>query len=83
MHDFKYRGNRFYCESVNIESITRKVGTPFYIYSYKTLIDHFRKLERAFSSINPLICYSMKANSNLAICRALVKAGAGLDIVSG
>lgn len=83
MHDFKYKGNRLYCESVNIESVARKVGTPFYLYSCKTLLDHFRKIKKAFSSIDPLICYSMKANSNLAIIRALVKAGAGLDIVSG
>ncbi len=83
MHDFKYRGNRFYCESVNIESIARKLGTPFYLYSCKTLLDHFRRIEKAFSNIKPLVCYSMKANSSLAIIRALVKAGAGLDIVSG
>jgi len=83
MHDFKYRGNRLYCESVNIESVARKVGTPFYLYSYKTLLDHFRKIKKAFSSIDPLICYSMKANSSLAIVKSLVKAGAGLDIVSG
>ncbi|MFH1656043.1 MAG: diaminopimelate decarboxylase [Candidatus Omnitrophota bacterium] len=83
MHDFKFRKNRLYCESVNIEDIARKIDTPFYLYSYKTLTDHFNKLKRAFGSINPLICYSMKANSNLAISRILVKAGAGLDIVSG
>ncbi|MFH1656081.1 MAG: diaminopimelate decarboxylase [Candidatus Omnitrophota bacterium] len=83
MHDFKFRRNRLYCESVNIEAIARKITTPFYLYSYKTLTDHFEKLKKAFSSIDPLICYSMKANSNLAICRALVRTGAGLDIVSG
>ena len=83
MHDFKFRKNRLYCESVNIEAIARKIDTPFYLYSYKTLTDHFNKLKRAFGNINPLICYSMKANSNLAISRILVKAGAGLDIVSG
>jgi len=83
MHDFRFRRNRLYCESVNIEAIARKMDSPFYLYSYKTMIDHFNKLKRAFKSVNPLICYSMKANSNLAICRALVRAGAGLDIVSG
>jgi len=83
MHDFNYRRNRLYCESVNVEAITRKIPTPFYLYSYKTLMDHFKKLKKAFRSIEPLICYSMKANSNMVICRALVRAGAGLDIVSG
>ncbi|HOX54870.1 MAG: diaminopimelate decarboxylase [Candidatus Omnitrophica bacterium] len=83
MHDFKYIGNRFYCESLNVESVARKVGTPFYLYSHKTLLDHFRKIQRAFKDIDPLICFSMKANSSLALVRALVNAGAGLDIVSG
>ena len=83
MHEFKYKNNHLYCETIKVEDVAHRVGTPFYLYSYKTLIDHYRKLERAFRNIKPLICYSMKANSNLSICRALVKAGAGLDIVSG
>ena len=83
MHEFKYKNNQLYCEAVRIADITQKVSTPFYLYSYATLLDHYRKLVKAFSSIKPLVCYSMKANSNLSICRALVKAGSGLDIVSG
>ena len=83
MHHFKYRGNDLCCESVKILDIARKVGTPFYLYSYKTLIDHYRKIESAFSSLKPVICFSMKSNSNLSVCKALVKAGSGLDIVSG
>lgn len=83
MHEFKYRGNELYCEDVRIDKIASSVGTPFYLYSYKTLIDHYRKLADAFKGLNPLICFSMKANSNLAVLRVLVKAGAGLDVVSG
>jgi len=83
MHDFRYKNNHLFCESVRIEDIASNVGTPFYLYSYRTLIDHFGKLQEAFKEVNPLICYSMKANSNSAILRALVKKGAGLDIVSG
>jgi len=83
MHDFHFKNNNLFCEGVKIEDIARKVGTPFYLYSYKTLIDHLRKLQMAFREIDPLICYSVKANSNSAILRALVKKGAGLDIVSG
>ncbi|MDD5120830.1 MAG: diaminopimelate decarboxylase, partial [Candidatus Omnitrophica bacterium] len=56
---------------------------PLYVYSRKTLIDHYLKLKSAFARISPLICYSVKANSNLAILRSLVEKGAGLDIVSG
>lgn len=83
MHEFKYKNNQLYCEGIRVEDIAKKVSTPFYLYSYKTLIDHYQKLSYAFRSVKPLICYSMKANANLAICRALVKAGSGLDIVSG
>src|SRR3989338_935868 len=83
MHDFNYRRNNLYCESVNIEELAVKYGTPLYVYSRNTLISHYRKIKEAFSSINPLICFSMKANSNMAICKALVREGSGMDIVSG
>ncbi len=83
MHEFKYINNQLYCERVKVEELATKFGTPLYIYSYHTLIDHFLKLKNAFSRINSLICYSVKANSNLAILKALVDKGAGLDIVSG
>ncbi|MFH0762706.1 MAG: diaminopimelate decarboxylase, partial [Candidatus Omnitrophota bacterium] len=83
MHEFKYVNNHLYCEKVRVEELARKFGTPLYIYSYYTILGHFRKLQAAFRSVNPLICYSVKANSNLAILKALVDMGAGLDIVSG
>lgn len=83
MHEFKYRNNQLYCENVRVADVAKKIGTPVYIYSHKTLIDHFLKLKSAFSRTRPLICYSVKANSNLAILRALVEKGAGLDVVSG
>ena len=83
MHHFKYKNKRLYCENVDIQSIADKVGTPFYLYSHKALIDHYRKIKEAFKSIEPIICFSMKSNSNLSVCKALVKAGSGLDIVSG
>jgi diaminopimelate decarboxylase len=66
-----------------VKELAEKFGTPLYVYSYGTLIGHFLKLQKAFRSVNPLICYSVKANSNLAILKALVNKGAGLDIVSG
>jgi len=83
MHEFKYKGNYLYCEDVKIADLARRFGTPLYIYSYHTLISHFLKLKSAFGGIEPLICYSVKANSNLAILKSLIEKGAGLDIVSG
>ena len=83
MHEFRYINNRLYCEKVKVEELARKFGTPLYVYSYHTMLDHFHKLQAAFRSVKPLVCYSVKANSNLAILKALVDKGAGLDIVSG
>jgi len=83
MHEFKYKRSYLYCEDIKVLDLARRFGTPLYVYSYKTLIDHFLKLKIAFGEIDPLICYSVKANSNLAILKSLVDKGAGLDIVSG
>ncbi|MFA4984079.1 MAG: diaminopimelate decarboxylase [Candidatus Omnitrophota bacterium] len=83
MHEFRYIGKHLYCEKVRVEDLARRFATPLYVYSYHTLIGHYLKLKEAFSAIEPLICYSVKANSNLAILKALVDKGAGLDIVSG
>lgn len=82
-HHFHFKGDDLYCEDCRVSDIAERVGTPVYVYSYKTLTDHFLKLKKAFASINPLICYSMKANENLAFVKSLVDCGAGLDIVSG
>lgn len=83
MHDFVYRGRELYCEKVKVRDVAESVGTPFYLYSYKTIAEHYVKIERAFRAVKPLICFAMKANGNLAVLRSLVKLGAGLDIVSG
>ena len=83
MHEFSYKNRKLFCENVKVEEVAERFGTPLYIYSYHTLTEHFRKLKKAFTKVSPLICYSVKSNSNLAILRSLVKLGAGLDIVSG
>ncbi|MDD4908665.1 MAG: diaminopimelate decarboxylase [Candidatus Omnitrophica bacterium] len=83
MHDFKFKNNQFYCESVKVQNLAEKFGTPLYVYSHNTIIDHFQKIREAFAPVKPLVCFSVKANSNLAILKTLVKKGAGLDIVSG
>lgn len=83
MHRFQYRGKELYCEDVPVSRIAAEVGTPFYLYSIGTFLDHFHKLREAFRAADPLICFAMKANSNLTVLRSLVRQGAGLDIVSG
>ena len=83
MHRFHYINGQLHCEEVPVREIVRKVGTPLYLYSYNTLLDHYRQIEKAFSPVKALICYAMKANGNLAVCRTLAKAGAGFDVVSG
>lgn len=83
MHHFNFRKNNLYCENFKVSDLAKKFQTPLYIYSAKTIEDHFLKLKKAFSEIDPLICYSVKANSNLSILKLLVSKGAGLDIVSG
>ena len=70
MHEFKYQANHLYCEKVKVLDLARKFATPLYVYSYHTLIGHYLKLQEAFKGIDPLICYSVKANSNLAILKA-------------
>lgn len=83
MHDFKYIKNHLYCEKTPIAKIAKQVDTPVFIYSKKTLLDHYNKLDKAFSSVPHLICYSIKSNSNISVCRTLANAGSGFDIVSG
>ena len=83
MHYFHYKDGDLYCEEVPIATIADSVGTPFYLYSHKTLVRHFKAFDSAFEKVRHLVCYSVKANSNLALLRIFVKLGAGLDVVSG
>jgi diaminopimelate decarboxylase len=83
MHDFQYRKNDLCCEQVPIEKIAAAVGTPFYLYSLQTLENHFASFDGAFKAIPHLTCYSVKANSNLAILKTFARRNAGADVVSG
>jgi diaminopimelate decarboxylase len=83
MHDFRYIGKKLFCEGVAVEALARKFGTPLYIYSQRTLTDHFQKLDRAMSPVKHLVCFSVKSNSNLSVLRTLANLGSGFDIVSG
>ena len=83
MHHFQYKGNELYAEEVAVREIAEKVGTPVYIYSHATLERHYRAMDEAFAAVPHTICYSMKANSNLAVLKAFFNLGGGVDIVSG
>ncbi len=83
MHHFKYRESVLYCEDVPVQDIAAKIGTPFYLYSHATLTRHFQAFSEAFESVPKLICYSAKANTNLAVLKLFADLGCGLDIVSG
>lgn len=83
MHDFKFKNGELCCEDVKVGDVAKTVGTPFYLYSHQTLADHFTKIKTAFAPVNPLICFAMKANDNLAVLKTLANLGAGFDIVSG
>ncbi|PTN11768.1 diaminopimelate decarboxylase [Nitrosomonas aestuarii] len=80
---FEYQQNALYVESVPLETIASKFGTPCYVYSRAALITTYQAFEQAFADDDFLICYAVKANSNLAILNLLVRLGSGFDIVSG
>jgi diaminopimelate decarboxylase len=83
MHSFHYRDGRLYCEEVDLASVAKEFGTPTYVYSEATILDHYKRLDAALAPLDHLICYAVKANSNGAILDLLVRANAGFDIVSG
>ncbi|HEX4343015.1 MAG TPA: diaminopimelate decarboxylase [Verrucomicrobiae bacterium] len=82
MHDFRYIGKKLYCEGVAVETLAKKFGTPLYVYSQHTLTDHFQKLDSALAPLDHMICFAMKANSNLAVMRTLAELGSSFDVVS-
>jgi diaminopimelate decarboxylase len=83
VHLFHYRAGQLYCEDVDLTRVAEEFGTPTYVYSERTILDHYRRLDAALAPLDHLICYAVKANSNRAILNLLVRAGAGFDIVSG
>jgi diaminopimelate decarboxylase len=83
MHHFSYRGGVLHAEGVAIPRIAAEVGTPFYCYSSATLERHFRVFTEALAGLDATVCFAVKANTNVALIRTLVKFGAGCDVVSG
>jgi diaminopimelate decarboxylase len=82
VHFFCYRDGRLHCEDVDLARVADNFGTPTYVYSAGTILDHYSRLDAALAPIDHLICYAVKANSNRAILKLLAEAGAGFDIVS-
>jgi len=83
VHSFRYLDGSLHCEGVDLERVAEKYGTPLYVYSAGTILDHYQRLNSALGEIDHLICYAVKANSNRAILSLLTREGAGFDIVSG
>ncbi|MCX5829276.1 MAG: diaminopimelate decarboxylase [Deltaproteobacteria bacterium] len=83
MHDFHYEGKELWCEELPIRDLVAQVGTPLYIYSHRTLKNHFRVFDDAFSRVPHITCFAVKSNSNIAILRIFIREGGGVDIVSG
>ena len=83
MDHFLYRNGRLHAEDVPVEAIAAAVGTPVYVYSTATLLRHFRLLDEALAGLPHLVCFAVKANSNLAVLKLLGDLGAGMDVVSG
>jgi diaminopimelate decarboxylase len=83
MNHFEYRGGEMFAEEVPLKRIAGEVGTPAYVYSLATLKRHFQVFDQAFARVPHIVCFSVKANSNLALLRAFAKQGSGFDIVSG
>ncbi len=82
MNHFEYRDGILHAENVSLPEIAKAVGTPFYCYSTATLERHYTVFANAFSDIDALVCYAMKANSNQAVLATLARLGSGADIVS-
>jgi diaminopimelate decarboxylase len=84
-HPFVYPRNKaaLHCENVSLVSLAKKYGTPLYVYSAGQILNRYRLFSNAFGHRDHLICYSVKANSNLSILKLLARQGSGFDIVSG
>jgi diaminopimelate decarboxylase len=83
MDYFNYKQGTLFAEEVPVETIAERTGTPVYIYSKATFLTHLRRIQKAYSSLETLVCFSVKACSNINILKVMVKAGGGFDIVSG
>lgn len=82
MHSFRYNQGQLFAENVPLQSLAEKYGTPLYVYSKSTIAGHYTRLDAALAKLDHLICFAVKANSNLAVLNTIAKLGGGFDIVS-
>jgi diaminopimelate decarboxylase len=82
MEPFHYQNGQLYCEDIPVTELAERFGTPLYVYSQNAILDTLRRLQTAFADLDPLICYSVKANSNLGILKVMAEHGSGFDVVS-
>jgi diaminopimelate decarboxylase len=83
MDHFVYKDRVLHCEDVPVRALAEQYGTPLFVYSKATLLHHLGQIQKAFAPASPLICYSIKTNGNLSICRVMREAGSGFDVTSG
>ena len=83
MDYFNYKDGRLFAENVDVRKIADKIGTPVYIYSKATFLDHLQKIQDAYGELDTTICYSVKACSNINILKFMAETGSGFDVVSG
>jgi len=83
MDFFHYQHGELYCEETRIADLAAQYGTPLYVYSKRTLLHHLTQIQQAFAAVDPVLCYSVKANSNLGILKVMNAAGSSFDVVSG
>jgi len=83
MEPFQYRDRQLYCEDVPVAELAARFGTPLYVYSQSAILETLKSLRSAFADVDPLVCYSVKANSNLGVLKVMAEHGSGFDVVSG
>lgn len=83
MDDFVYRSGALHCEALPAAELAARFGTPLYVYSQRTFIEHYARLQAAFAALDPLVCFSVKCCQNLHILELLHRQGSGFDVVSG
>ena len=82
MDYFHYKNRELYCEDVPAAELAATYGTPLWVYSKRTLLHHLNQVQTAFADVDPVICYSVKSNSNLGVLKVMQEAGSSFDVVS-